>query len=76
MARTCHGMVGVVKTNVPRSKRRWVPRRFNQGPIESLFGLLRNLAGSNTNMDMVAVDAGISRVRSIGLTKILRTYIN
>ena len=75
MTRTCHGMVGVIRANVPHSKRRWVPRRFNQDTVESLFGQLRNLAGSNTNMDMTSVDAGMHRMRTLGLKKTVTKYV-
>ena len=57
-------MVELIRKFIPHTNRRWVPRRFNQDPIESLFargfGQLRNLAGSNTYMDRTAVDLGMS----------------
>ena len=49
---------------VTETSRCWVLRRFTQDPIESLFGQLRNLAGSNTNLDKTGVDFGMSETRS------------
>ena len=54
---------------VKNSSRRWIPRRFTQDPIESLFGQVRQLAGSNIHLDRVGVDHGMSEVRSMGLKK-------
>ena len=62
-------MVGVVRQNVTKTDRRWVPRRFSQDPIESLFGQIRSLAGSNTSMNTIDVDMGISEIRSLILQK-------
>ena len=63
LQKTCHSMVEVVNKYVKGSDRVWVPRRFNQDPIESLFDQLRNNAGSNTNMDRTAVDVGMTQIR-------------
>ena len=65
LRRTCMGMVGVVKQYVTHSDRRWVPRRFSQDPIESLFGQIRGLSGSNVSMNTVDVDMGIHEIRSL-----------
>ena len=56
---------------VTRSSRHWVLRRFTQDPIESLFGQLRNLAGSNRNLDKTSVDFGMSEYRAKALKDIL-----
>ena len=69
LRRTCVGMVGVVRQYVPRTDRRWVPRRFSQDPIESLFGQIRGLSGSNNSMNTIDVDMGISEIRSLILSK-------
>ena len=69
LRRTCLGMVGVVRQYVPRTDRRWVPRRFSQDPIESLFGQIRGLSGSNNSMNTIDVDMGISEIRSLILQK-------
>jgi len=58
-------MVEVVNKYVKNSDRVWVPRRFNQDPIESLFGQLRNNSGGNSNMDRTAVDVvGMTQIRA------------
>lgn len=69
LRRTCLGMVGVVRQYVTRTDRRWVPRRFSQDPIESLFGQIRGLCGSNTSMNTIDVDMGIDEIRSLILQK-------
>ena len=51
LRRTCVGIVGVIKQNVPGTDRRWVLRKFSQDPIESLFGSIRSLSGSNVTMN-------------------------
>ena len=67
LRRTCLSMVEMIKYYIPKSHRCWVPRRFNQDVIESTFGQIRNLAGSNTNMDRRTVNTGFSERRSVGL---------
>ena len=70
LRRTCHSMVELIKKFIPHTNRRWVPRRFNQDPIESLFGQIRNLAGSNTDLDRSAVDMGMNEIRTLGLKNV------
>ena len=67
LRRTCYSVVELMNHYVTRSSRRWVLRRFTQDPIESLFGQIRSLAGSNTNLDRISVDLGMSEIRSKGL---------
>ena len=69
LRRTCVGVVGAIRQNVPRTNRRWILRRFSQDPIESLFGQIRSLSGSNVTMNTVDVDLGISEIRSLILQK-------
>ena len=69
LRRTCVGIVGVIRQNVPRTNRRWVLRRFSQDPIESLFGQIRSLSGSNVSMNTIDVDLGISEIRALILQK-------
>ena len=57
-------MIEIMNKYVKNSDRVWVPRRFNQDPVESLFGQLRNNSGSNTNMDRTAVDIGMTQYRA------------
>ena len=63
LRRTCYSVVELMRHYVTKTGRRWVLRRFSQDPIESLFGQIRNLAGSNTNLDRTAVDLGMSEYR-------------
>ena len=67
LRRTCYSTIELMNHYVTKSSRRWVLRRFTQDPIESLFGQLRSLAGSNTNLDRTTVDLGMSEIRSSGL---------
>ena len=69
LRRTCLGMVGVVRQNIPKTKRRWVPRRFSQDPIESLYSQIRGLSGSNNSMNTIDVDMGISEIRALIFSK-------
>ena len=64
LRRTCYSMIELLNHYVKNSSRRWVPRRFTQDPIESLFGKIRSLAGSNINLDRFGVDCGMSESRS------------
>lgn len=73
LRRCCFSLVGLMKMYVTKSNRKWIPRRFNQDPIESVFGQIRNLAGSNSNMTFQEVDIGFSELRALGLKKIIRT---
>ena len=50
LRRTCYSMVELLNHYVKNSSRSWVPRRFTQDPIESLFGQIRSLSGSNVNI--------------------------
>lgn len=68
LRRTCHGVVGLLKTYItPGCKRCWVLRRLNQDPIESLFGQIRNYSGSNKNMDRTSVDLSMCKIRCMGM---------
>lgn len=71
MRRTCYSMVELLNHYVKNSSRRWVPRRFTQDPIESLFGKIRSLAGSNINLDRFGVDCGMCEARSKGFKCVL-----
>ena len=71
LRRTCYSMVELLDHYVKNSSRVWVPRRFTQDPIESLFGQIRALAGSNINLDRFGVDCGMSEVRSKRFKSIL-----
>ena len=71
LRRTCYSVVELMNHYVTRSSRHWVLRRFTQDPIESLFGQLRNLAGSNRNLDKTSVDFGMSEYRAKALKDIL-----
>ena len=64
LRRTCYSMVELLNHYVKGSKRVWIPRRFTQDPIESLFGQIRSINGSNTNLDRIGVDHGFSEIRS------------
>ena len=67
LRRTCYSMVEMVNKYIPHSSRCWVPRRFNQDPIESAFGQIRNMSGSDRNMNRAAVETGFSELRAMGL---------
>ena len=69
LRRTCYSMHELLHRYVKDSSRSWSPHRFTQDPIESLFGQLRSLAGSNNHLDRVAVDHGFAEIRSMGLKK-------
>ena len=69
LRRTCYSMCELLDHYVKNSSRSWSPHRFTQDPIESLFGQIRSLGGSNNNLDHVAVDHGFAKVRSMGLKK-------
>ena len=69
LRRTCYSMHELLHHYVKNSSRSWSPHRFTQDPIESLFGQVRSLAGSNIHLDRVAVDHGFAEVRSMGLKK-------
>ena len=71
LRRTCYSMVEILNHYVKGSSRRWVPRRFTQDPIESLFGRIRSLAGSNINLDRFGVDCGMSESRSKQLQTVI-----
>ena len=71
LRRTCYSVIELMTHYVTRSSRRWILRRFTQDPIESLFGQIRNLAGSNKNLHRVSVDLGISEIRATCLKNIL-----
>ena len=70
LRRCCYGMVGMLRQYVPRTDRCWVPRRFNQDPIEKLYGKVRELSGSNTDLTMRSVDYAFDQVRSLGLQSV------
>ena len=70
LRRTCYSVVELMTHYVTKSSRRWVLRRFTQDPIESLFGQIRSLAGSNTNLDRSSVNLGMSEIRSSGLKNV------
>ena len=74
LRRTCYSMCELLNRYVKHSTRRWKPSRFTQDPIESLFGRIRQLAGSNIHLDRISVDHGMSEVRSMGLKKTTITY--
>ena len=71
LRRTCYSMVELLNHYVKNSSRTWVPRRFTQDPIESLFGKIRSLAGSNINLDRFGVDCGMSEARSKAFKSII-----
>ena len=71
LRRTCYSMIEILNHYVKNSSRRWVPRRFTQDPIESLFGQIRSLAGSNINLDRFGVDCGMSEARSKSFKQII-----
>ena len=70
LRRTCYSMVEMMNKYIPNSSRCWVPRRFNQDPIESAFGQVRNMSGSDINMNRTAVEVGFSELRAMGLESI------
>ena len=57
---------------VAHSDRVWVLCRFNQDPLESMFGQIINFAGSNNNMCVAQVDSGIGHIRAQRLKKVMR----
>lgn len=67
LRRTCYSMVEMMKNYIPGTSRCWVPRRFNQDPIESAFGQVRNMSGSDVNMNRTAVETGFSELRATQL---------
>ena len=67
LRRTCHSMVELLNKYVKGTGRVWVLKRFNQDPIESTFGQLRNRGGNNRDMNMKSVDSGMSEIRAMGL---------
>ena len=71
LRRTCYSMVELLNHYVKGSTRVWIPRRFTQDPIESLFGQIRSINGSNTNLDRIGVDHGFSEIRSKRLKLLL-----
>ena len=61
-------MVELMNKYLPGTKRKWVLKRFNQDPIESTFGQIRNLAGNNRDMNFRHVDSGMCESsRTLGL---------
>ena len=71
LRRTCYSMVELLHHYVKGTDRVWILRRFTQDPIESLFGQIRSLNGSNTNLDRIGVDHGFSEIRSKLLKKLI-----
>ena len=76
LRRTCYSVVELLNHYVKGTDRVWVLRRFTQDPIESLFGQIRNLNGSNTNLDRIGVDHGFSEIRSKCLKKLIMKQNN
>ena len=66
----CYSMTELMREHATGSKRRWVFRRFNQDPLESVFDQVRDLCGSNADMDRVEVDRGMSELKVKGLKKL------
>ena len=65
LRRTCYGVVECMRHYITsESSRCWLFRRFTQDPIESLFGQIRSLCGSNINLDRLGVDIGMSEIRA------------
>ena len=73
LRKMCYGTVGLIKTYVTKSDRRWILRRLNQDPLESTYGQLRNISGSNTDMNVRDIRSGMNEIRTLGLNKVKRT---
>ena len=73
LRKMCYGTVGLIKKYVTNSDRCWVLRRLNQDPLESTYGQLRNISGSNTDMNVRDIRSGMSEIRALGLNKVKRT---
>ena len=56
--RLCHSVVELINKHIPHTKRRWILRRFSQDPVESAFGQIRDLAGSNEHMHTSDIENG------------------
>ena len=74
LRRTCHSVVELCHKYLKGTDRKWILKRFNQDPIESTFGQLRNLSGNNRDLNYKHVDSGIAEIRALGLetTKLMR----
>ena len=64
LQRTCNSMYDImheyVKGNV---RRRWVPKRFSQDPLESLFSEIRQSGGGSTDSYRECVDRVVQKKR-------------
>ena len=64
LQRTCNSMYDIVNTYVKGNvRRRWVPKRFSQDPLESFFSEIRQSGGGNTDACRESVDRCIVRRR-------------
>ena len=64
LQRTCNSMYDImheyVKGNV---RRRWIPKRFSQDPLESFFSEIRQSGGGNTDSCRETVDRMVQKRR-------------
>ena len=64
LQRTCNSMYDIMNTYVKDNpRRRWVPKRFSQDPVESFFSEVRQSGGGNTDSCREHVDRCIVRRR-------------
>ena len=64
LQRTCNSMYDIIHTYVEGNvRRRWVPKRFSQDPVESFFSEVRQSGGGNTDSCREHVDRCIVRRR-------------
>lgn len=64
LQRTCNSMYDIMHTYVRGNvRRRWVPKRFSQDPLESFFSQIRQSGGGNTDSCREGVDRFIVHKR-------------
>ena len=64
LQRTCHSMYDIMYTYVKgNGKRKWVPKRFSQDPLESFFSEVRGSGGGNTDSCRESVDRCVQHSR-------------
>ena len=75
LQRTCHSMYNMIQEYVVgNSYRRWIPRRFSQDVVESLFGVIRQSGGGNTDSCRRQVDKTLQRERSKHVHKTIHQF--
>ena len=64
LQRTCHSMYDIINEYVSgNTRRRWVPRRFSQDPLESFFSEIRQSGGGSVDSYREHIDRFVEHDR-------------